>query len=62
MFAADSKHLVVGFGITGLSIVKAVMEQHQQKFGVKNHEDGVEFWFELDAKALTETGKYQYNI
>lgn len=50
-----------GNGI-GLSIVKAVMEQHQQKFGVKNHEDGVEFWFELDAKALTETGKYQYNI
>lgn len=39
-----------GSGI-GLSIVKAIMEQHKQKFGVINHEDGVEFWFELDARA-----------
>lgn len=38
-----------GSGI-GLSIVKAIMEQHKQECGVKNHEDGVEFWFELDAK------------
>lgn len=39
-----------GSGI-GLSIVKAVMEQHNQKYGVRNREDGVEFWFELDARA-----------
>lgn len=38
-----------GSGI-GLSIVRAIMEQHNQKYGVINHEDGVEFWFELDAK------------
>ena len=38
-----------GNGI-GLSIVKAVMDAHNQKFGVKNYDNGVEFWFELDAK------------
>ncbi|MCH5274033.1 MAG: HAMP domain-containing histidine kinase [Lachnospiraceae bacterium] len=36
-----------GSGI-GLSIVKAVMEAHNQAYGVKNHSSGVEFWFELD--------------
>jgi len=37
-----------GSGI-GLSIVKASMEAMGQAYGVENHEDGVEFWFELDA-------------
>ena len=32
----------------GLSIVKAIMEQHRNQYGVLNHEDGVEFWFEVD--------------
>ncbi len=32
----------------GLSIVRAIMEQHHNQYGVLNHEDGVEFWFELD--------------
>lgn len=36
-----------GSGI-GLSIVKAIMEAHNQSYGVKNHAVGVEFWFELD--------------
>lgn len=36
-----------GSGV-GLSIVKAVMESMQQNYGVKNCEDGVEFWFELE--------------
>lgn len=36
-----------GSGI-GLSIVKAIMELHDQKCGVINREDGVEFWFELE--------------
>ena len=36
-----------GSGI-GLSIVKAVMDALHQKYGVRNREDGVEFWFELD--------------
>ena len=38
-----------GNGI-GLSIVKAVMEAHNQAFGVQNYDNGVEFWFELDIK------------
>lgn len=37
-----------GSGV-GLSIVKATMERLGQGYGVKNREDGVEFWFELDA-------------
>lgn len=36
-----------GSGI-GLSIVKAIMDAHNQKCGVINHKNGVEFWFELD--------------
>ena len=39
-----------GNGI-GLSIVKAIMESFHQRYGVKNFENGVAFWFELDAKA-----------
>src|SRR5699024_8386408 len=34
-----------GNGI-GLSIVKAIMESFHQKYGVKNYENGVKFWFE----------------
>ena len=37
-----------GSGI-GLSIVKAIMDSFEQKCGVINHEDGVEFWMELDS-------------
>ena len=32
----------------GLSIVKAIMELHHRGYGVINHKDGVEFWFELE--------------
>ncbi len=35
-----------GSGI-GLSIVKAIMDSMHQKCGVKNYENGVEFWFEV---------------
>ena len=38
-----------GSGI-GLSIVKAIMESMNQKFGVKNYENGVEFWLELECR------------
>ncbi|HIW21521.1 MAG TPA: HAMP domain-containing histidine kinase [Candidatus Dorea intestinavium] len=38
-----------GNGI-GLSIVKASMESLHQKYGVKNYDNGVEFWFEVDKK------------
>ena len=39
-----------GSGI-GLSIVKAIMESHHRDCGVINHENGVEFWFELDTES-----------
>ena len=35
-----------GSGV-GLSIVKAIMESFHQDYGVRNRDDGVEFWFEL---------------
>jgi len=38
-----------GSGI-GLSIVKAIMDSMNQKCGVINYENGVEFWFELESK------------
>ncbi len=42
-----------GSGI-GLSIVKAIMEAHNQSYGVENHTSGVTFWFELDHSAETQ--------
>ena len=42
-----------GNGI-GLSIVKAIMESFHQKYGVNNFDNGVGFWFELDARAEEE--------
>ncbi len=36
-----------GSGI-GLSIVKAIMDSHHQNCGIVNHENGVEFWMELE--------------
>ena len=36
-----------GTGI-GLSLVKAIMNNYQNEFGVRNREDGVEFYIELD--------------
>lgn len=38
-----------GSGI-GLSIVKAIMNSMNKQYGVKNCDNGVEFWFELDIK------------
>ena len=40
-----------GSGI-GLSIVKAIIESMNQKYGVCNYDNGVEFWFDLDAKSV----------
>lgn len=39
-----------GSGI-GLSIVKAIMEGHHQKFGVKNYRNGVAFYFTMDGNS-----------
>ena len=38
-----------GNGI-GLSIVKAIMESFHKSYGVKNYDNGVEFFMELDLK------------
>lgn len=42
-----------GSGI-GLSIVKAIMEAHKGSYGVKNVDQGVEFYFSLKKKTLDE--------
>lgn len=42
-----------GSGI-GLSIVKAIMDAHHQECGVRNTEEGVEFWFSLAAGEAPE--------
>ena len=36
-----------GSGI-GLSLVKAIMTKYENKYGVINKKDGVEFYFEID--------------
>lgn len=38
-----------GSGV-GLSIVKAIMESMHQQYGVRNYDNGVEFWFELETR------------
>lgn len=42
-----------GSGV-GLSIVKAVMDSMNQKYGAVNYDNGVEFWFELDREGKME--------
>ena len=42
-----------GSGI-GLSIVKAIIEAHGGSYGVRNRDNGVEFWFELGTLDLTK--------
>ncbi len=37
-----------GSGV-GLSIVKAIMDSLNHEYGVRNYDNGVEFWFELEA-------------
>ena len=40
-----------GTGI-GLSLVKAIMNNYGNEFGVKNVEKGIEFYFDLDLKKV----------
>lgn len=46
--ADSSRNRTAGGTGLGLSLVKAIMLQHKNKFGVNNADGGVEFWFELD--------------
>ena len=41
---------VLGGNSIGLSIVAATMKAHGKDFGVANKENGVDFYFDLDAK------------
>lgn len=50
-----------GSGI-GLSIVKAIMELHHQECGVRNIDNGVEFWADFDCMAnISTAGKEERN-
>ena len=37
------------FGL-GLAIVAAIQKLHGEEYGVKNHKNGVEFWFDVKKK------------
>lgn len=43
----NSRTRSVGGSGIGLSLVRAIMTQHGNSYGVNNTEDGVNFWFEL---------------
>ena len=45
-----------GSGV-GLSIVKAIMESMNQRYGVENQTDGVLFWFELECADAAQDGE-----
>ena len=47
-----------GSGI-GLSIVKAIIDGHHQKCGVRNYENGVAFWFTLEGKPTVDVPQLQ---
>ncbi|MGD9568121.1 MAG: ATP-binding protein [Sedimentibacter sp.] len=47
-YRADKSRKNMGSYGLGLAIVKAVMDMHNEKYGVQNQEDGVLFWFELE--------------
>ena len=44
-----------GSGV-GLSVVKAIMEQMHQDYGVINYDNGVSFWLELEADGVKDAG------
>ena len=44
----NSRNRSVGGSGIGLSLVRAIMNQHKNDYGVDNTEDGVNFWFELN--------------
>ncbi len=48
LYKADkSRNRDAGGSGIGLSLVKAIMKQHQRQFGCENVPNGVSFWFEL---------------
>lgn len=47
-YKADKSRKNLGSYGLGLAIVKVIMDMHNEKFGVQNVDNGVEFWFELE--------------
>ena len=43
----ESRNRADGGSGIGLSLVKAIMNNYNSKYGVKNKENGVEFYFEI---------------
>ena len=41
-------------GGIGLSLVKAIMNNYNAEYGVRNRENGVEFYFEIDSIKVEE--------
>ena len=50
--ADESRHREDGGTGIGLAFVKAIMGNYDNKFGVNNLENGVEFYFELDVRQV----------
>ena len=46
----NSRNRASGGSGIGLSLVRAIMTQHGNQYGVENTKDGVNFWFELNKK------------
>ncbi|MFA9422352.1 MAG: ATP-binding protein [Sedimentibacter sp.] len=47
-YRSDKSRKNMGSYGLGLAIVKAIMDMHNEKYGVSNVDGGVEFWFELE--------------
>ncbi len=47
-YRSDKSRKNMGSYGLGLAIVKAIMDIHNEKYGVSNVDGGVEFWFELE--------------
>ena len=47
-YRADKSRKNMGSYGLGLAIVKVIMDMHNEKYGVQNVDNGVEFWFELE--------------
>ncbi len=47
-YRADKSRKSMGSYGLGLAIVRVTIDMHNEKYGVQNSENGVEFWFELE--------------
>ena len=53
--ADESRHREDGGTGIGLALVKAIMGNYDNKYGVRNLENGVEFYFELDVRQVGQS-------